>query len=133
MFTKIGRERGFRAPNRAQYEQMLEPDGAFLIGSPETVAAKALRIHEELGGVARLALQMTNMRLAHDDLLRGMSCSGPASRRSSAGRSRPDPGQPSSAPLPERDDGGVRPHHHGERREPRPSGSGCRRPAAHGH
>ena len=76
MFTKIGRERGFRAPNRAQYQEMIEPDGAFLIGDPETVAAKALRIHDDLGGVARLALQMTNVRLAHDDLLHGIELLG---------------------------------------------------------
>jgi probable LLM family oxidoreductase len=78
MFTTIGRERGFRAPSRLQYDQMLGPRGAFLIGSPETVAAKALRIHEDLGGVARLSLQMTNVRLAHDDLLRGIELLGTA-------------------------------------------------------
>ena len=76
MFTKIGRERGFRAPQRAQYDQMLAPDGAFLIGGPEAVAAKALRIHEDLGGVTRLSLQMTNVRLAHEDLLRGIELLG---------------------------------------------------------
>ncbi len=37
MFTKIGKERGFGPPVRAQYDAMLEPDGAFLIGAPDTV------------------------------------------------------------------------------------------------
>ncbi len=76
MFTKIGRERGFGAPSRAQYDAMCGPSGAFLIGDPETVAAKALRIHEDLGGVARLSLQMTNVRLAHDNLLHGIELLG---------------------------------------------------------
>lgn len=76
MFTKIGRERGFGAPGRAQYDAMCEPDGAFLIGDAATVAAKALRIHDDLGGIARLSLQMTNVRLAHNDLLRGIELLG---------------------------------------------------------
>ena len=76
MFTKIGRERGFGAPGRAQYDAMCEPDGAFLIGSPATVAAKAVRLHADLGGVARVALQMTNVRLAHDNLLRAIELLG---------------------------------------------------------
>ncbi len=76
MFTKIGRERGFGPPSRAQYDATCAPDGAFLIGSPKTVAAKALRISEDLGGVARLSLQMTNVRLAHNNLLRGIELLG---------------------------------------------------------
>ena len=90
MFTKIGRERGFGAPGRAQYDAMCEPDGAFLIGDPATVAAKALRIHDDLGGIARLALQMTNVRLAHTNLLRGIELLGtdvaPAVRNALAAR-----------------------------------------------
>jgi len=42
------------------------------------VAAKALRIHEDLGGVARLSLQMTNLRLGHEDLLHGIELLGTA-------------------------------------------------------
>jgi probable LLM family oxidoreductase len=88
MFTKIGRERGFGPPVRSQYDAMCGPDGAFLIGSPETVAAKVERISEDLGGIERMALQMTNVRLAHDDLLRGIELLGtevaPAVRAASA-------------------------------------------------
>jgi probable LLM family oxidoreductase len=76
MFTKIGRERGFGPPVRAQYDAMLEPDGAFLIGSAAAVAEKVLRISRDLGGVDRLALQMTNVRLAHEDLLHGIELLG---------------------------------------------------------
>jgi probable LLM family oxidoreductase len=76
MFAKIGRERGFGPPVRAQYDAMCGPDGAFLIGDPKTVATKMLRISEDLGGIARLSLQMTNVRLAHDNLLRGIELLG---------------------------------------------------------
>ena len=76
MFTKIGKERGFGPPVRAQYDAMLEPDGAFLIGAPDTVADKVLRISDDLGGIARMSLQMTNVRLAHDNLLRGIELLG---------------------------------------------------------
>ena len=40
------------------------------------MAAKALRIHDDLGGIARLSLQMTNVRLAHNDLLKGIELLG---------------------------------------------------------
>jgi probable LLM family oxidoreductase len=76
MMTKIGRERGFGPPVRSQFDGMCGPDGAFLIGSPETVAAKAVRMHDDLGGLARLSLQMTNVRLAHVDLLRSIELLG---------------------------------------------------------
>lgn len=76
MFTTIGRERGFGAPGRAQYDATVAPDGAFLIGSPETVAQKMLRIDADLGGVDRISLQMTNIRLAHDNLLHGIELLG---------------------------------------------------------
>jgi probable LLM family oxidoreductase len=39
-FTKIGRERGWGPLTRAAYEQMLGPEGALFVGSPETVAQK---------------------------------------------------------------------------------------------
>ena len=67
MFSTIGRERGFAPPNRAQYDAMCGPDGAYLIGDPQTVAAKILRINDDLGGISRISLQMTNVRLAHDE------------------------------------------------------------------
>ncbi len=76
MFTTIGRERGFSAPTRGQYDATRGPDGAFFIGDPDTVADKALRVSDQLGGVARIALQMTNVRLRHDDLVRGIELLG---------------------------------------------------------
>ena len=76
MFSTIGRERGFAPPNRAQFDAMCGPDGAYLIGDPEAVAAKILQIDDDLGGIARISLQMTNVRLAHENLLRGIELLG---------------------------------------------------------
>ncbi len=76
MFTKVSRERGFRPPSRAQFDATAGPDGAFFMGDPETVATKIRRVADQLGGVDRLSLQMTNPRLAHDDLLRGIELLG---------------------------------------------------------
>jgi len=52
------------------------PDGAFFMGDPGTVATKLRRVHDQLGGVDRVSLQMTNSRLAHADLLRGVELLG---------------------------------------------------------
>jgi probable LLM family oxidoreductase len=76
MFTTIGRERGFAPPTRAQFDATAGPDGAFLIGSPTTVAAKIAQVRADLGDVHRISLQMTNVRLAHANLLRGIELLG---------------------------------------------------------
>ncbi len=76
MFTTISRERGFRQPSRAQFDATSGQDGAFFMGDPQTVADKIERVSEQLGGVDRLSLQMTNPRLAHSDLLRGIELLG---------------------------------------------------------
>ncbi len=47
--TKIGRERGWPALTRDQYEWMRGPDGSLVVGDPETVAAKIDRWREILG------------------------------------------------------------------------------------
>ncbi|WP_338890949.1 LLM class flavin-dependent oxidoreductase [Rhodococcus sovatensis] len=76
MFTKISRERGFARRSRHQFDATSGPDGAFFMGDPQTVADKIVRVSEQLGGVDRLSLQMTNPRLAHGDLLRGIELLG---------------------------------------------------------
>src|SRR5690242_15647789 len=76
MFAKVSRERGFAPPSRAQFDATSGPNGAFFMGDPDTVAAKLLRVSEQLGGVDRISLQMTNPRLAHEDLLRGIELLG---------------------------------------------------------
>jgi alkanesulfonate monooxygenase SsuD/methylene tetrahydromethanopterin reductase-like flavin-dependent oxidoreductase (luciferase family) len=76
MFTRVSRERGFPAPSRAQFDATSGPDGAFFLGDPESIAAKLRRVSEQLGGISRVSLQMTNPRLAHADLLRGIELLG---------------------------------------------------------
>lgn len=76
MFTSVSRERGFPAPTRAQFDATSGPDGAFFLGDPDTIVTKLQRVSEQLGGVDRVSIQMTNPRLAHDDLLRGIELLG---------------------------------------------------------
>ena len=76
MFTSLSQERGTPLPTRLRYDATRSPHGAYFIGDPETVADKALSVSEALGGVDYLALQMTNPRLAHADLLRSIELLG---------------------------------------------------------
>ena len=76
MFAKISRERGFAQPTRSQFDATSGPNGAFFMGDPDTVADKLRRVSEQLGGVDRVSMQMTNPRLAHADLLRGIELLG---------------------------------------------------------
>jgi probable LLM family oxidoreductase len=76
MFSTIGRERGFPPVTRAGFDAMCGPDGAFFIGDPAAVASKALSVSEALGGIARINLQMTNVRLAHHRLLHSVELLG---------------------------------------------------------
>jgi probable LLM family oxidoreductase len=76
MFTKVSVERGFAPPSRQQFDATRGRTGAFFVGDPDTVAAKAREVSEALGGVNRVALQMTNPRLGHDDLLRSIELLG---------------------------------------------------------
>jgi probable LLM family oxidoreductase len=63
MFTEAGKERGWLPPTEAQFEHMCGPNGAFLVGSPQTVAAKMLRVNSALGGVSRFTFQMSTAAL----------------------------------------------------------------------
>jgi probable LLM family oxidoreductase len=76
MFTRASKERGFALPTRAQFDATSGPDGAFFMGDPGTIATKLRRVSEQLGGVDRVSLQMTNPLLAHKDLLRGIELLG---------------------------------------------------------
>ncbi|MGY1773197.1 LLM class flavin-dependent oxidoreductase [Blastococcus sp. SYSU D00813] len=76
MFAKVSAERGFAPPSRRQFDATSGPDGAFFMGDPDTVATKLRRVSEQLGGVERVSIQMTNPRLGHADLLRGIELLG---------------------------------------------------------
>lgn len=76
MFDRIGRERGGPPATRDRFDATTGPTGAYFIGDPDEVATKMLRTHEDLGGIERISLQMTNVRLAHENLLRGIELLG---------------------------------------------------------
>ncbi|NPT55088.1 Atu2307/SP_0267 family LLM class monooxygenase [Paraburkholderia elongata] len=76
MFTEIGRERGWSPATRAQFEAMCGPRGSFLIGDPETVAAKVLRASEALGGISRITFQMSSASLETDSMRRSIELLG---------------------------------------------------------
>jgi len=69
-FTKIGQERGWPPVTRRQFDALLGPTGALMVGSPDSVAEKVLAMNESLGGVARLSFQMSVANLPHRKLLR---------------------------------------------------------------
>jgi hypothetical protein len=76
MFTEVARERGSAPPTRRQFDETRGPDGAFFVGDQATLVHRARAVSQALGGVDRLALQMTNPRLAHGDLLRSIELLG---------------------------------------------------------
>ena len=76
MLKKIGRERGFSQPNRAQFDAMCSPHGAFLIGSPETVVARVLAADKALGGISRLTFQMSTARMATEAMQQSITLLG---------------------------------------------------------
>jgi len=78
MFTEIGRERGWSPVSRQQFEMMCGPAGAFLVGDPETVAAKTLAASDALGGIDRITFQMSSASLEHGAMKRSIELLGTA-------------------------------------------------------
>ena len=75
-FSKIGQERGWGPVTRGQFDQLLAPQGALIVGSPETVAAKIRHYDQMLGGIARLDFQMSVAGLGHANLMRSIELAG---------------------------------------------------------
>ncbi|MGY6500684.1 MAG: LLM class flavin-dependent oxidoreductase [Acidimicrobiales bacterium] len=76
LMSTIGKERGWAPPHKAQYEAAAGPGGAYLIGDPDAVVAKAHHVDEVLGGIDRLTFQMTNVLTPHDAMLRSIDLLG---------------------------------------------------------
>jgi probable LLM family oxidoreductase len=68
-FTEIGKERGWPATTRAQFDAQRGPTGALLIGDAPTVAKKILYVKEALGGISRITFQMGVSTLPHQKML----------------------------------------------------------------
>lgn len=72
---RIGRERGWPPMTRGQFDALMEPDGALLVGSPEDVAQKIIAQHA-LFGHARFTAQISVGPLAHDRVMRSIELLG---------------------------------------------------------
>ena len=68
MHAKIGRERGWPPMSREQYEAGAGPDGALFVGSPETVAAKIVKVARGLG-LSRFDMKYSIGTLPHEQLM----------------------------------------------------------------
>lgn len=76
MFTQIGKERGWAPTTREQFDFTRGPQGAYLIGDPESVVEKVLYTNEVLGGIARLDFQMTAATLPHAKMMHAIELLG---------------------------------------------------------
>jgi probable LLM family oxidoreductase len=75
-FGEIGKERGWGPVRRGDLDRLIGPEGALLVGSPETVAEKILRHSEALGGVERFTFQMDVAGLPQERLMRAIELIG---------------------------------------------------------
>ncbi|MDR6970084.1 LLM class flavin-dependent oxidoreductase [Leifsonia shinshuensis] len=75
MTNRIGRERGWPPASRARFEHEAGPDGALVVGSPETVAQKIVYAARGLGA-SRVDIKMGNGTLPHSDLMRSIELYG---------------------------------------------------------
>jgi len=75
IMNRIGRERGWPPTSYAQFEAAAGPDGALMVGAPDTVAEKIVRAVEGLG-LARFTLKYSNGTLPHDAMMRSIELFG---------------------------------------------------------
>ena len=75
MMNRIGRERGWSAMTRGQFEVGRSLRGALLVGSPEEVVEKILFEHE-LFGNTRFMAQISVGTLPHEKVMRAIELLG---------------------------------------------------------
>jgi probable LLM family oxidoreductase len=75
MRTKIGAERGWSPPTRAQFELEAGPRGALFVGSPETVAQKIAATARTLS-LSRFDLKYSNGPMPHEQMLQSIELIG---------------------------------------------------------
>jgi probable LLM family oxidoreductase len=89
-FATVGRERGWPAVTRADFDAQRTPDGALIVGNHDEVVEKVVRYDEALGGISRISFQMNAASLPHAKLMRAIEVLGsrvaPAVRASLAER-----------------------------------------------
>ncbi|SMY08419.1 LLM class flavin-dependent oxidoreductase [Flavimaricola marinus] len=76
VMNEIGAERGFPPASRAQFDAMCGPEGAFLIGSPQTVRDKMLAANRTMGGISRITFQMSTAMLETERMQRSIELLG---------------------------------------------------------
>ncbi len=75
-FTEVGRERGWPPVTRAQFDALIGPEGALLVGNPDEVAEKIRRQSEALGGLSRVNFQMSVAGLPHAKMMQAIELLG---------------------------------------------------------
>jgi probable LLM family oxidoreductase len=75
MINRIGRERGWPPTTREQYEATAGPNGALMVGSPDTVADKIIRSVTGLG-LSRFTLKYSAGTLPHEAMMRSIELYG---------------------------------------------------------
>jgi len=76
MFTKIGKERGWGPVTREQFNHLIGPLGAIVLGDSDQVAEKILRHSEALGGISRFQFQMDIADITHENLIKSIELIG---------------------------------------------------------
>src|SRR5579864_1078615 len=74
-YSRIGRERGWPPTTRQQFDAQSGPDGAIVVGSPETAAQKIVSMASGLG-LARFDLKYSMGTLPHDKMMRSIELFG---------------------------------------------------------
>ena len=75
VIAKIGKERGWPPPSRAQFDAQIGEKGAIVIGNPEEVAEKIIRHSDALGGISSFSFQM-DVGLTHAQMSRSIELIG---------------------------------------------------------
>lgn len=74
--TDIGKERGWPAMTRKDFDAQLGPEGALIVGNPEEVVEKIIRHSAALGGISRITFQMNAASLPHEKMMRAIELIG---------------------------------------------------------
>jgi probable LLM family oxidoreductase len=75
VMTQLGRERGWAAMTRMQFDQLRGPGGALVVGDPDEVAEKILMEHD-LFGHDRFLLQTDVGAMPHEQVMRSIELLG---------------------------------------------------------
>ena len=75
VMTRVGRQRGWSPPSKEQFRREAGPDGAWYVGSPETVAMK-IAANLPILGATRFNLKYGMVGLSHHSVMRAIELFG---------------------------------------------------------